>query len=397
MRAVTIEQIRELREFAATARQREVLDALVRCGSHRKAAAELGVTKNVISQAVKAAKTHAARQGWAPEHGLQVPYPDGFKMGKVTIQRDSGGNVERVWERMQEDRERQAAILRDAVQAAAEAIPRERHLPKAPKRQDADLLSLYVITDYHLGMLSWPEETGEAWDTGIAEDMLVRWFCAAVRQAPPAEQAVFAQLGDFLHWDGLDSVTPTSGHILDADTRFQQLVRVAIRALRRIVRLLLSRHQRVHLVMAEGNHDMASSVWLREMFAQLYEGEPRVSVDRSADVYYCYEWGHTSLFFHHGHLRRPGDIAHVFAAKYRDVFGRTKHSYAHMGHLHHIDVKENNLMTVEQHRTLASKDAYASRLGYMTGRDAKVITYHRRHGEVGRLVLSPDMVGQEGK
>ena len=180
--------------------------------------------------------------------------------------------------------------------------------------------------------------------------------------------------------------------MLDADTRFQKLVRVAIRVLRQVIDMLLSKHQRVHVLMAEGNHDMASSVWLREWFAVLYENEPRITVDRSPDPYYCYEFGQTALYFHHGHRRKPANVSDVFVAKFRYVFGRTKHSYAHMGHLHHVDIKENNLMTVEQHRTLAAADAYASRGGWISGRDAKVITYHRQYGEVGRLTISPDML-----
>jgi hypothetical protein len=76
------------------------------------------------------------------------------------------------------------------------------------------------------------------------------------------------------------------------------------------------------------------------------------------------------------------------------MFGRTKYAYAHMGHLHHVDVKENNLMIVEQHRTLAANDAYGARGGYLSGRDAKVITYHHDFGEVSRLIINSDMLHQ---
>jgi hypothetical protein len=190
----------------------------------------------------------------------------------------------------------------------------------------------------------------------------------------------------------MDAVTPTSKHLLDADTRFQKLVRVAIRAIRRVIGLLLDKHQRVHVLMAEGNHDMASSIWLREWLRAIYENEPRVHVDVSPDPYYCVEHGKTALFFHHGHKKRPAQIDTVFAAKFREVFGRTEHAYAHMGHLHHIDVKETNLMLVEQHRTLAAPDAHASRGGWLSGRDAQVITYSRRFGEVGRVRVSAKML-----
>jgi hypothetical protein len=203
---------------------------------------------------------------------------------------------------------------------------------------------------------------------------------------------VFCQLGDFLHWDGMDAVTPASKHLLDADTRFQKLVRVAIRVIRRVIDLLLRKHEEVVVLMAEGNHDPASSIWLREWLHALYENEPRVRVELNPDPYYCVEHGSTALFFHHGHKRKPAAVDTVFAAKFREVFGRTKHAYAHLGHLHSVDVKETNLMLVEQHRTLAAPDAYASRGGWISGRDAQVITYSKRFGEVGRLRISAQMV-----
>lgn len=267
-------------------------------------------------------------------------------------------------------------------------------LVKPPKSACENLLNLYVVTDYHIGMLAWGEECGEDWDVAIAEDLLVRWFEYTIARSPDAEHAVFAQLGDFLHFDGLDSITPTSGHLLDSDTRFQRVVRIAIRVLRRVISLLLQKHKTVHVIMAEGNHDLASSAWLREMFSVLYENEPRITVDDSPDPYYCVEWGKTSLFFHHGHKKKMAASDSVFAAKFRVVWGRTKYSYAHFGHLHHVEMKETNLMVIEQHRTLAAKDAYASRGGWMSGRESSVITYHKDYGYSGRIVATPEMVQQ---
>lgn len=318
--------------------------------------------------------------------------PDGFRVtGKSTLIDRRTGETVLEWVKISRDAERQRELMEAAIAALASEIPRAEPA-QAPEWTNAALANCYVITDYHLGMYAWPEETGAAWDSQIAEDLLVAWFAAAIRFAPDAEVGIFAQLGDLLHYDSLEAVTPTSRHLLDADTRFQLMVRVAIRVIRRVIRMLLEKHQRVHVIMAEGNHDLASSAWLRELLAALYDDEPRVTVDRSADPYYCFEWGKTSLFFHHGHKRKPGNIADVFAAKFRDVFGRTRHSYAHVGHLHHAEVKETNLMVVEQHRTLAAPDAHASRGGWISGRDASVITYHRDYGYVGRVVISPEMV-----
>jgi hypothetical protein len=366
----------------------DLLAALKEHGGNKRAAARaLGVASSGV---IRKIATLAAR-GWSPEHGWTHTVPAGYRVKGNSILYDKDGNIVLSWVKSQVDPEAMRAAIDAALKAMGETIPRAKASP-SPRHALAPLLSCYVVTDFHLGMLSWREETGADWDTRIAEDMLVGWFAAAIKQAPDSEMAVLAQLGDFLHWDGLDAVTPASKHLLDADTRFQKLVRVAIRALRRVVGLLLAKHAKVHLVMAEGNHDPASSIWLREWFSVLFENEPRVTVDLSPDPYYCVEWGKTALFFHHGHKRKPGNVDTVFAAKFREVFGRTLFNYAHMGHMHHIDQRETNLMVVEQHRTLAAPDAYAARGGWISGRDAQVITYHREFGEVGRLRVSDKML-----
>lgn len=357
--------------------------------SNRAAANHFGVDiRNIERRRAK-----LARQGWSPEHDLRHQVPDGFHLkGASTLYKE--GKPVLQWVKSSIDHERQLQLMQEAVQAFAEEIPRASLVP-GPAVTMPELLNLYVITDYHMGMLSWHEETGADWDLRKAEALVVKWFAQAIQQSPAADVGVFAQLSDFLHFDGMDAVTPASKHLLDVDTRFAKVVRSAIRVLRQVIEMLLSKHRQVHIIMADANHDPVSQIWLREWFSVLYENEPRVTVDRSPSPYNAYEFGKTALFFHHGHKRKVSNVSEVFAAQFRELFGRTKHAYAHLGHLHHVDVKENNLMIVEQHRTLAPADAYAARGGWITGRDAKVITYHREFGEVSRVVINSDMVSRE--
>jgi transposase-like protein len=358
----------------------DLVAALERAGGNCSAAArELGVDKAGLIRRVQRLR----KLGIVPDMAGPTFTPKAFSTLK-----DGDGNVKLVWEKTERDNSESA--LKAVRDGFIDQIPRAVAMT-APDRAANDLLNCYVITDYHLGMLSWGEETGDDWDVTIAENLILRWFTTAIRQAPKADKAVFAQLGDFMHWDGMDAVTPASKHLLDADTRFQKLVRVCIRVMRAIIHQLLKKYPEVHIICAEGNHDPASSIWLREWLSAFYDDEPRVSVDVSPDPYYCVEHGETSLFFHHGHKRKPTNIDAVFTAKFREVFGRTKHSYAHMGHMHHRHQLETNLMVVEQHRTLAASDAYASRGGWISGRDAQVITYHAEHGEVGRIVVNSRM------
>ena len=48
-------------------------------------------------------------------------------------------------------------------------------------------------------------------------------------------------------------------------------------------------------------------------------------------------------------------------------------------------------MIVERHRTLAAADAYAAKGGWLSGREAKVITYSKEYGEVFRITINPEM------
>lgn len=376
----------------ATAVQAEYVNALREHGSAQAVAQALGMHKSAVTSVLVTLRKRAAKKGFAPEHNMTQTVPDGFTVKGVSTLYGPEGDVKAQWVKSRIDEGQLEERIREAFASLKDEIPKAKLIPPTKAARSADLLNLHIVTDYHLGMKAWHEETGEDWDLAIAEDLLIRWFTTAIANAPAASVGVLAQLGDFLHWDGMDAITPTSHHVLDADTRFQKVVRVAIRSLRRIVAMMLQKYETVRFVIADANHDPASGVWLREMFAAFYEDEPRLIVDNSADTYYCVEHGLTSLFFHHGHKRKVGSVDDVFVSKFRDVFGRTKFSYGHQGHMHHDHRVESNLMTVEQHRTMAARDAYSSRHGWMAGRGAPVITYSARFGEVARQVYTPEMV-----
>jgi len=318
---------------------------------------------------------------------------DSARHGWRRMPRDDGGFDSVFWKQNQDEDSLQKKA--DAILAALlEKIEPVPPTP-VPKLGREDLLNLYPFTDAHIGMLAWHEETDSDWDTTIAENVIVRWFAEAIRRAPDAKRAVLAEIGDLLHADSLEALTPASKNVLDADSRYQKVVRVVIRILRQIIAMLLEKYQQVDVIICEGNHNPSGAVWCRELLAALYESEPRLTVDQSPKPFYCVEHGETSLFFHHGHQVRMTELDRVMASEFREVFGRTKHSFAHMGHLHHREKdKESQLMVVEQHRTLASRDAHSARHGYNAGKDACCITYHREHGDCGRVVISRTQIEQ---
>ncbi len=326
------------------------------------------------------------------EHGEEFKVPEGQFLKRVSTLTDADGRTIVQWNITDQDKVDILARLRAAVDEMKCELPRVAPT-KGPEHANELLLNQYTVTDLHMGMLAWREETGDAdYDLKIAERLILDWFSAAIAMSPNAAVGLLAQLGDLMHHDALESVTPAHKHVLDADSRLQKMIRVVIRVLRQIIAMMLRKYPQVHLVMASANHDPASSAWLRELLFAMYENEPRITVDNSPDIYYAYEWGKTALFYHHGHKRKIADVDSVFAGKFRELFGRCPKCYGHIGHLHNDEVKESNLMKVERHRTLAPKDSFAAGGGWLSDRDAKVITYHKQFGEVFRGILSPEMV-----
>ena len=326
-------------------------------------------------------------KSWPAYKAVRSPF---VVVGRSTL-KDADGAVKLVWEKESLDRQAEEEARQAAFEALSATLPR-MPATAGPAAANAQLATVYTLTDAHVGMLAWRREGGEDWDLSIAERELVGCFAQMVHSAPDSEVGIVNQLGDFLHFDGLEAVTPTSRHVLDSDGRFGKVVETAIRVLRRVVDMALAKHSTVHVIMAEGNHDLASSVWLRKMFKALYENEPRVTVDDTELPFYAFEHGSTMLCFHHGHLKKNDQLPLMFATQFAAMWGRTAKRYCHTGHRHHLEEKEHSGMIVLQHPTLAARDAYAARGGYNSLRSATAVTYHRQYGEVGRVSATPEML-----
>lgn len=317
--------------------------------------------------------------------------PEQYFVKGVSTLYGAEGEVKQQWVKTQADDEQRAAAAKAAIAELCSAVPPQA--PIAPPSHFAPkLCNTYVFTDYHMGMLAWGKEAGADWDLDIAEKVLLGCFEQMIAAAPPARKGILIQLGDFLHTDGMVPITPAHGNVLDADSRFQKIVAVTIRCLRKITNRLLEKHEEVEVLNAEGNHDPTSSIWLQQMFAALYENEPRIKVCDSPLPYYAFQWGKTMIAAHHGHLSRNNSLPALMAAQFPKMWGETTKRYVHCGHKHHIDEKEHPGIVVVQHPTLAARDAYAARGGWMAERAARCETYHSEFGQVARAIVTPEMV-----
>lgn len=375
----------------ATERQKTIIEAVNNNGSVTKAASVLGINVSTVSRAISSVQSKAAQAGYSPDHHMTHTVPSGYTVKGVSTYFDENGNPKGQWVKSALDQDKREQLIREAFQAMSEELPRLKE-SKPPKVSSNELCNLYVMTDCHVGMLAWHKESGEDWDLKIAERVLVGCFEQMVKSSPPAAVGVVAQLGDWLHSDGILPVTPTSHHILDQDGRFSKIVQASVRILRHLVDFALQRHDKVIVLMAEGNHDISSSIWLRTMFNALYEKNKRVEIIDSELPYYVHQHGDTMLAFHHGHLKKNDQLPLLFASQFPKIWGGTTKRYCHTGHRHHVEEKEHNGMTVVQHPTLAARDAYASRGGWISERQVSAITYHSKFGQVAKITITPEML-----
>jgi hypothetical protein len=380
----------KLKEFGNEVQAARV-DAVNEHGSFMKAGKALGVSETAIKQSIDILKRNAAMQGYSPEHDMSRIVPQGFKVKGVSTYYNAEGKPSGQWVKSSADEQQRQQIIKEAFEAMANELPRLE--PSVSQNVHIDALcNLYVMTDSHVGMLAWHKEGGADWDLKIAEKTLTGCFEQMVKSSPPASTGFVCQLGDWLHFDGMAAVTPTGGHNLDADGRFSKIVQASIRILRRLVDFALIHHQNVIILMAEGNHDLVSSIWLRSMFKALYENEVRVHVIDSELPYYTYRHGEVMLAFHHGHLNKNDRLPLLFASQFPEIWGITKKRYCHTGHRHHVEEKEHNGMIVIQHPTLAARDAYAARGGWLAERQVSATTYHKTFGQVSKITVIPEML-----
>ncbi len=379
----------------------QAMDLTAHHGNKSAAARALGISVPTFADRYSAAVRYGLKpqvqmqSGWQTANPQQAASPpsnapaEGYKIKGISTLTNGVGETVMQWIKTDRELEQLYEMQKKVLeQMKAELKPLERI--DGPDSLPEDLLNLYTLTDCHVGMLAWDKETGADWDLGIAERCLTNTLFRMIDAAPAAKVGVVNQLGDFLHFDSLTPMTPAHHHILDADSRYQKMVSVAVRILRRVIEYALVKHEIVQVFMCEGNHDPAGSVWLRVMFAQLYENNPRVRIEMSPNPYVAYLHGATLLGFHHGHMTKHGNLPQIFAQKFRKEWGASTHTYIHSGHKHHVDEKEYPGVNWVQHPTLAAPDAYAARGGWMSKRQATSMTYHKTRGEVARGTFIPE-------
>lgn len=368
-----------LKDFATT-RQGEILAAIEQHGSHRATAKAMGLSAGTIGNTVQAVKRKAALQGFAPEADLTHVVPSPHVLRGVSSLYDGDGKLRLQWVKTKLDETKFFEVLKECVEwlvRDAEGIFK----PVPPPQYTSDeFLAAYPMGDPHFGMRSWAPETGADFDLDIAERNVYAGIDRLVAVAPDCDDALIPEMGDFFHADNNSNMTPRSGHVLDVDTRWQRVMQIGFRAMCYVITATLRKHKRVTVRIVKGNHDPHSSFGLALALSAFFRNEPRVYIDLSPRVYWYFNFGRNLIGITHGDGCKQERLPGIMAADVPELWGQTKYREFYRGHLHHDEEQEYPGCKVRTFRTLAAPDSYSAGAGYRSGRDTKLLVYHRDYG-----------------
>jgi hypothetical protein len=369
----------------------ETLEVVRRVGGSRVLAAkEIGVNVRTVFKRMEEARKRGMDIPAAPAlttgsiiaatEAAHHAAPDKFHVKGVSSLIGADGELKQQWIKTNADAQEQAQALIDAVKREFSELPKVAPV-EAPLVTESDLLTVYPIGDHHVGMLSWADETGCDYDIKIAEELLVGAMSRLVMSTPATEIAIINDVGDYIHINDKTNRTPASGHILDTDSRFPKITRAAVKILRRVIDMALTKHKKVIVEIKPGNHNPDAYVILQIALGLLYENETRIEVNQSPAWYTYFRFGKCLLGFTHGDKSKMEGLGETMAADRPQDWGATTHRYWYTGHIHSRKVYEGKGWTAESFRTLAPGDAYSVSAGYRAGRDMNAIVLHKEWGE----------------
>ena len=378
----------ELLRFARNDRQVEVIQAVIDHGSNNKAAKALGCGRRTVDTMLKRLEAKAASKAVAPHKSMNRETMEGFEAKRVSTAYKEDGTVALQWVIQEPEKRSMKQKLDAMLEGMKDDLTEFKKPVKAPKKNNADYLAMYMIGDHHYGMLADSETKvdDDDWDVKIATKILVESTDRLANRVGNAEVGVLLNVGDFFHADSSANTT-TKGTPVDVDTRIGKTFKLAGRLFQVLIDKMLETHKEVVVINVRGNHDSDMACHLSSCLELLYSKEKRVNVLQNYSKFIHYQWHNNLFVFHHGDRMKHEQILQVVIKNLDDQWSQSKNRYCHLGHIHHHTAREVGSMHFEHWGSLTATDQWHSDSGYGAERSMTAVVYHKDHGEDSRVKI----------
>ncbi len=379
----------------ANARQTELINALYKHGSFKKAEEALGYSCKNFSRNLKQIEKQAALKNAALHYNNPEHTPDPYFLKGVSTYHAKDPETGRpaFWSKTQLSQEQFDKMLQEHVDLFFSTIPKIKSPKLNVKKLNKEIIPWFQIGDAHLGMLAHEAETGGNFDLKIAVTELMSAFQILFDECQTGERCVINDLGDFTHYENFSGTTEASGHALDYDGRFPKMIDYYIPLMRYILNTALTKFKHVDVIINQGNHSRTNDIWMARLLNAVYEDNERVHVINNSNVFIPYRMDDTFVMTHHSDKCKPQNLAKVMATDYAEDWGESRFRYIDMGHVHHgFTSKEHPGVLIESWNNLANKDLYAHNGGWRSRQSITRVDRSRKYGNVGRRTLSVEEV-----
>lgn len=368
-----------------TDRQKLITRMYEEFGSQYEVAKKLEISRSTVQSALRRAR----KAGWIPAFKTSDRGKNGDKLNASSILYNAEGKVVLEWQKTSPD----AQLFEQFVEELCDRVVPRESVPEQVWESDDDILAEVCVYDLHFGMYACDEETGGGdYDTQIARTRLIAAVQGFVRRFNYPKVIRLVLGGDQTHSDDNKHQTPSSGHILDQDTRHSLVIGKLIGVCRDAIDLLSQVCEQIEIVVVAGNHDPIGSLWLREVLTAYYANVDRVTVCQQKTPRIYHVWGKCLSVYAHGDKIKCDKWPMIIAAEQAKLWGQTKYRYARLGHIHTrkviapIVVDEKGGLEITYLSSLANPDAWHAGAGYVGNQRAvQAFELSKEHGVVSQF------------
>lgn len=243
------------------------------------------------------------------------------------------------------------------------------------------LLFELPMMDFHLGKLSWLEETRQDYDLKIAEKLWRKVILDLINKAlsfGEIEKIIFPVGQDFFHFDTPRGTT-TAGTQLDTDTRWQKMFRKGVELLVWAIEELV-KIAPVEVMWIPGNHDqMLSYAAVIGLYQRYYESQ-NVTVNTFATPRKYILFGKNLIGYSHGD-KEGKRLQGLMQIEAPDLWGKSIFREFHIGHLHTEMTVTNNGIIFRQISSITASDAWHGENGFLgSTRQAQAFIWDKEFG-----------------